>query len=100
MNFFEKSQKYFHFLYALHLHLRKTMLRNRFEVLFRKKLKKLTQQFEHTKISFDEKKIRNFDSNRVRKNNFFYKQSNIINVSENDDVQNAISRSKSKNKKE
>ena len=44
------------------------------------------------------KKIRDFNSNKVKKN--FYRQSNVKNVSENDDVQNAINRNKSKNKKE
>ena len=54
--FSKKYSKYFNFLHALHSHFRKTMLRNRFEILFRKKLKKLIQRFEHTKILFDEKK--------------------------------------------
>ena len=39
--FFEKYQKYFNFLHALYLHFRKIMLRNRFKILFRQKLKKL-----------------------------------------------------------
>ena len=55
--FFKKYQKYFNFLYALHSHFRKTMLQNRFEIIFRKNLKKLIRRFEHTKTLFDEKKI-------------------------------------------
>ena len=98
--FFEKYQKYFNFLHTLHLHFRKMMLRNRFEIFFRRKLKKLIQQFEHTKIFFDEKKILDFNSSKIKKHKFLYKQSNVNNLSENNDVQSAISRSESKNKKE
>ena len=65
--FFEKYQKYFNLLHALHSHFRKTMLRNYFDILFRKELKKLIRKFEHTKISFDERKTRDFDSNKVKK---------------------------------
>ena len=82
--FFEKYQKYFNFLHTLHSNFRKTMLRNRVEIFFLRKLKKLTQRFEHTKTFFDEKKFRDSDSNKVKKN--FYKESNVNNVSENDDV--------------
>ena len=98
--FFEKYLKYFNLLYALHSHFRKTMLRNYFEILFRKELKKLTRKFEHTEILFDERKIRDFDSSKIRKRKFSYKQSNVNNVSENDDVQSTINRSKSKDRKE
>ena len=82
---FEKYQKYFNFLHALHLHFRKTMLRNRFKSLFRrklKKLKKLFRQFEHIETFFDERKTHDFDLKKVRKINFFYKQSNV-NVNKN-----------------
>ena len=96
----EKYQKYFIFLHALHSHFRKAMLRNHFDILFRRKLKKLIRRFEHTKIFFDERKICDSDSNKVKKSKFLYRQSNVDNVSENDDVQNAISRNKSRNKKE
>ena len=86
-------------MYALHSHFRKTMLKICFEILFRKKMKKLTRQFEHIEISFDKsEKIRDFNSNKVRENRFLYKQSNVNNVSENDSVQSAISRDKSRNK--
>ena len=95
--FFEKYQKYSTFLYALHSHFRKTMLRNHFDILFRKKLKKLTRRFEHIEIFFDERKIRDSDSNKIRKSRFFYRQSNVDNVNKNDDVQNAIDRNESKN---
>ena len=44
------------------------------------------------------KKFRDFDLNKIKKK-FLYKQSNVNNVSENDDVQSAINRNKSKNKK-
>ena len=64
--FFEKYQKYFNFLHELHSHFCKTMLRNRFEIFFRKKLKKLIRRFEHTEVFFDEKKIRDFDSNKIK----------------------------------
>ena len=75
------------------------MLRNYFDIFFRKKLKKLIRKFEHIEIFFNEKKIRDFDSNKIKKNKFFYRQSNVDNVKENDDVQSAISRNESKNKK-
>ena len=97
--FLKKSQKYFNFLHALHSHFHKAMLRNRFEILFRKELKKLIRRFEHTEILFDERKICDFDSNKVRKNKFLYKESNVNNVNENDDMQSAISRNKSKDRK-
>ena len=35
--FFEKYQKYLNFLHALHSHFRKTMLKNYFDILFRRK---------------------------------------------------------------
>ena len=97
--FFEKYQKYFNFFYMLHSHFRKTILRNYFDILFRRELKKLIRRFEHTETLFDERKIRDFNSNKVRKNKFLYRQSNVDNISENDDVQNAINRNKSKNRK-
>ena len=96
--FSEKYQKYFNFLHALHLHFRKTLLRNCFEILFRKKLKKSIRRCEHTETFFDEKKIRDFNSNKVRKNKSFYRQLNVNNVNENDDVQSAINRNESKNR--
>ena len=40
-NFFEKYQEYFNFLHTLHLHFRKTMLQNCFQIFFRRNLKKL-----------------------------------------------------------
>ena len=70
--FFEKYQKYLNFLHALHSHFRKTMLRNYFDILFRKELKNLIRKFEHIETFFIEKKIRDFDSNKIRKNRFFY----------------------------
>ena len=97
--FSEKYQKYSNFLHALHSHFRKTMLKNYFDILFRKKLKKLIRKFEHIETFFDERKIRNFDD-KVKKNKFFYRQLNVDNVNKNDNVQNAINRNKSKNKKE
>ena len=97
--FSQKYQKYSNFLHTLHSHFRKTMLKNYFDILFRKKLKKLIRKFEHMKTFSDERKIRNFDD-KIRKNKFLYRQSNIDYVNENDDVQNAISRNESKNRKE
>ena len=67
----EKYQKYFNFLHALHLYFRKTMLSNYFDILFRKELKKLTRKFEHIEIFSDERKIRDSDSNKVKKKIFF-----------------------------
>ena len=46
------------------------------------------------------KKTRDFDSNKIRKNKFHYRQLNVDNVNKNDDVQSAIDRNESKNKKE
>ena len=94
--FFEKYQNYFNFLHALHSHFRKTMLRNRFEIFFRRELKKLTRQFEHTKTLFDEKKFVILIRTKSKKF-FFYKQLNVNNVSENNNVQSVISRNESKN---
>ena len=98
--FSEKYQKYSNFLHALHSHCRKTMLRNHFDIFFRRKLKKLIRKFEHIEIFSDEKKILDFNSNRVRKNKFFYRQSHVDNISENDNVQSAINRDESKNRRE
>ena len=95
----EKYQKYSNFLHALHSHFRKTMLRNHFDIFFRRKLKKLIRKFEHIETFFEKKKIRDFDD-RVKKNKFFYRQSNVNNVNENDNVQNAIDRNESKNRRE
>ena len=53
---FEKYQKYSNFLHTLHLHFRKTMLKNHFDILFRRKLKKLIRKFEHIEIFFEKKK--------------------------------------------
>ena len=86
LKFLKKYQKYFNFLHTLHSHFRKTMLRNRFEILFRRKLKKLIRRFEHTETFFDQKKIRDFDSSRVEKDKNFYRQLNVNNVSENNNV--------------
>ena len=94
----EKYQKYSNFLHALHSHFRKTMLKNHFDIFFRRKLKKLIQKFEHIEILFEKRKIDDFDD-RVRKNKFFYRQSNVDNVNKNDNVQSAINRNELKNKK-
>ena len=51
--FSKKYQKYVNFFYALHSHLRKTMLKNCFEILLKRKLKELIRRFEHTKTSFE-----------------------------------------------
>ena len=75
------------------------MLQNRFEIFFRRKLKKLIRRLKHTENFFDEKKFCDFDSNKFRKNKFSYKQSNVNNVNKNDDVQSEINRNESKNKR-
>ena len=64
---FEKYQKYSNFLHALYSHFRKTMLRNHFDFFFRRKLKKLIRRFENIETFFDKRKIRDFDSNKVKK---------------------------------
>ena len=65
------------------------MLKNRFEILLKQKLKELTRRFEHTETFFEKnEKFREFDSKRVRKNKFLYKFFNVKN--DDDDVQNAI----------
>ena len=81
--FFEKYQKYSNFLHTLHSHFRKTMLKNYFDIFYRKKLKKLIRKFEHIKTFFDERKIRDFDDKIKKK---FYRQLNVDNINENDDV--------------
>ena len=75
------------------------MLRNHLDIFFLRELKKLTRKFEHIEILFDDAKIRDSDSNRVRKSRFFYRQSNVDNVNENNDMQNAIDRNESKDRK-
>ena len=75
------------------------MLRNYFDILSRKELKKLTRKFEHIEILSDETKTRDFDSNQIKINFFFYRQSNVDNVNENNNLQNAISRSESKDRR-
>ena len=97
--FFEKYQKYSNFLHALHSHFRKTMLKNHFDIFFRRELKKLIRKFEHIETFFEKRKIRDFDD-KIRKNKFLYRQSNVDNVNKNDDVQSAINRNKSRNKRE
>ena len=97
--FSKKYQKYFNFLHALYSHFSKTMLRSRFEILFRRELKRLIQRFEHIESSFDEnEKIRDFDLSRVREKRFLYKQLNVNNIDKNDNVQNTISCSESKDR--
>ena len=59
------------------------MLKNRFEILSKKKLEKLTRRFEHIEILFEKsEKFRKFDSKKVRKNKFLFK---FFNVKNNDD---------------
>ena len=73
------------------------MLENRFEILSRKELKELIRRFEHTNIFVEKNdKFRKFDSERMRKNNFFYKQ--FFNVKNDNSVQSVIDRSDYKNK--
>ena len=73
--FSKKYQKYSNVFHTLHSQLKKTMLKNRFEILSRKKFKKLTRRFEHTKIFVEKNdKFRKFDFEKIRKNEFFYKQ--------------------------
>ena len=95
--FSKKYQEYFNFFHAVHSHLRKTMLRNRFEIFSKWKLKELIRRFEYTKTFLEKsEKFRKFDSKRVRKNKFLYKFFNVKN--DDDDVQSAIDRSEYKNK--
>ena len=93
----KKYREYFHFFHALHSRLRKTMLRNRFEILLKRKLEELTRRFEHTETFFEKsEKFRKFDSRRVKENKTFYKFFNVKN--DDDEMQNAIDRSEYKNK--
>ena len=89
--------KLFKFFYTLHSHLKKPMLKNRFEILSKKELKELIRRFEHTK-TFVEKndKFRKFDFEKIKENKFFYKQ--FFNVKNDDSVQNAIDRNDYRNK--
>ena len=50
----KKYQEYSNLLHALHPHLRKTMFRNRFEILSRRELEELTRRFEHTETPPEE----------------------------------------------
>ena len=48
------------------------MLKNRFEILLKRKLKLLIRRFEHTEILFEKnEKFRKFDLKKVRKKHFF-----------------------------
>ena len=47
---------------------------------FRKELKKLTRKFENIETFFDERKIRDFNSNRVKKNFSIDSQMSITSV--------------------
>ena len=95
--FLKKYQEYLNFFHTLHSHLKKTMLRDCFEVLSRKELKKLIRGFEYTKIFVEKNdKFRKSNSKKVRKNKFFFKQ--FFNVKNDDSVQNAIDRSDYKNR--
>ena len=94
--FLIKYQEYFNFFHALHLYLRKTMLKNRFEVLLKLKLKK-TDLMIRTYRNFFRKRenFRKFNSNKVEKK-FLYKFFNVKN--DDDDVESAIDRNEYKNK--
>ena len=73
------------------------MLKNRFGILLKRKLKELTRRFEHAKIFVEKNdKSREFDSEKIRKNKFFYKQ--FFNVKDDDCVQSAIDRNDYRNK--
>ena len=66
--FSKKYQEYFNFFYALHSYLKKTILRNRFEVLSKRKLKELNRRFEHKETFFEKsEKFRKFYSKKVKK---------------------------------
>ena len=64
--FSKKYPEYFNFLYTLHSHLKKTMLRNRFEIFSRRKLNQLIRRFEHNKNFF--RKERKISKIRLEKN--------------------------------
>ena len=83
--FSKKYQQYSKNFHALYSHLKKTMLKNRFEILSKRKLKKLIRRFEHTKIFVESNnKSRKSNFEKIRKNNFFYKQ--FFNVKNNNNV--------------
>ena len=94
--FSKKYQEYSDFFHTLHLHLKKKMLRNRFETLLKRNLKKLIRQFEHTKIFIEKNgRSRKSDFEKINENNFFYNQ--FFNVKNDDSVQTAIDRNDYKN---
>ena len=64
----KKYQEYSNFFHALHFYIKKTILKNRFEILSRKKLKKLIRRFEHTEIFLEKNEnFREFNSKRINK---------------------------------
>ena len=66
--FSKKYQEYFNFFHVLHSYLKKTMLKNRFEIFSKRKLKKLIRRFEHTETFFEKsEKSRKFDSKKKKK---------------------------------
>ena len=96
--FSEKYQKYSNFLHALHSHFRKTMLKNHFDIFFSQRIEKIDSKIWTYWNFFWWKKTRDSDD-KVKENKFLYRQLNVDNVNENDDVQSAINRNESKNKK-
>ena len=73
------------------------MLKNRFEILLKRKLKKMVRRLEHTKIFVERNdKSRKSDSEKINENKFLYKQ--FFNVKNDDSVQSTIDRNDYKNK--
>ena len=73
------------------------MLKNRFEIISKRKFKKLVRRFEQIETFFEKsEKFRKSDSKKIRRNKFFYKFSNVKN--DDNDVQNAIDQNEYKNK--
>ena len=66
--FSKKYQEYSNVFHVLLLHLKKTMLKNRFEIHLKRKLEKWTRRFEHKETLFEKnEKFSKFDSKRVKK---------------------------------
>ena len=76
--FSKKYQEYSPFFCTLYSHVRKTMLKNHFEVLSKRKLKKLIWRFEHTKIFFEKNdQSQNLILRKSKKKNFSINNSSM-----------------------
>ena len=66
--FSKKYQEYLIFFHGLHLYLKRTILKNRFEIILKRKFKKLIRRFKHTEILIEKnEKFWKFDSKKIKK---------------------------------